>query len=183
MSTVGQCLKWFRALLLGLLVLGAPNAGAQQVGGAQSVKMGFVNIRQIMAQAPQIQQIQQTLSREFEADRQAIIELRNQIATLSNQYDESVATLSEPEQAALQKSIDDKQLALSRDQQRMQDAYNLRRNEALAKLQTLIVNMVAKVSKEKQLDIVLNNTGVVYVNSRIDITPDVLQNLSGQTID
>lgn len=171
-------------LLFTVLVVFHSMALAQTDGDSiQAIKIGFVNIRKIMAQAPQIEQIQQNLSAEFESDRQTIIELRNRIASLSNRYDESLETLSEQEQAALQKSIDEEQLVLTRSQQRMQDAYNLRRNEALAKLQTLIVNMVAKVSKEKRLDLVLNNTGVIYVNSRIDITPDVLRYLAGQTID
>ncbi len=176
-------IHWLTLMLAisGLLFVGS--ALAQNTGHTGAVKIGFVNIRKIMAQAPQIQQIQQNLAKEFDGERQTIIALRNDIAELSNRYDESLNTLSEQAQAELQKSIDEKQLELSKQQQRMQGAYNLRRNEALAKLQTLIVNMVAKVSEEKQLDIVLNNTGVIYVNSRIDITADVLNYLSEQTID
>lgn len=177
------CFAIISSLLIVCLSLSTTAALAQNASDANKVKIGFVNIRKIMAQAPQIQQIQQALSAEFETERQAIIALRNDIAALSNRYDETVDTLTEQEQADLQKRIDDQQLSLTKGQQRMQDDYNLRRNEALAQLQTLIVNMVAKVSKEKQLDIVLNNTGVVYVNSRIDITPDVLRYLSEQSID
>lgn len=171
------------ALYVGVMSCLPAVATAQATDSVGSVKIGFVNIRKIMAQAPQIQQIQQQLSTEFDSERQAIIALRNDIATLSNRYDETADGLSEQAQAELQKNIDEKQLALNKRQQQMQDAYNLRRNEALAKLQTLIVNMVAKVSKEKQLDIVLNNTGVIYVNTRIDITADVLSDLSEQTIE
>ncbi len=177
-------IQWL-TLMLGvsaaLLFVGP--AWAQNSSHTDAVKIGFVNIRKLMAQAPQIEQIQQNLAKEFDSERQTIIALRNDIAELSNRYDESLNTLSEQAQAELQKSIDEKQLELSKQQQRMQGAYNLRRNEALAKLQTLIVSMVAKVSEEKKLDIVLNNTGVIYVNSRIDITADVLNYLSEQTID
>ncbi len=177
-------IHWLTLMLgvsVALLFVGP--AWAQNSDHADAVKIGFVNIRKLMAQAPQIEQIQQNLAKEFDSERQTIIALRNDIAELSNRYDQSLNTLSEQAQAELQKSIDEKQLELSKQQQRMQGAYNLRRNEALAKLQTLIVNMVAKVSEEKKLDIVLNNTGVIYVNSRIDITADVLNYLSEQTID
>lgn len=155
--------------------------------GQGAIKMGYVNIRKVMAQAPQIKQIQKKLSDAFEAERQAIFKLRNEIARLSNGYDKTAATNQTAENQdtlqALQEDIDEKQLQLAKLQQSLQNAYNLRRNESLAELQTLIVNTVAKVAKEKRLDIVLNNTGVIYVNSRIDISPDVLKYLAEQPLD
>lgn len=167
-----KCLVWF------VLLLAMPSiAQDNQTGG---LKVGFVNIRQLMANAPQIEQIQSKLAAEFEGKKQSIITLRNEVAQLNADYDRQT---NKEKQLALQKQIDDKQLALSKLQQFMQDEFNLRRNEALGKVQTLIVKMVAKVSEEKQLDIVLNNTGVVYINQRIDITPDVFNYLSEQKID
>ncbi|PIE44554.1 MAG: hypothetical protein CSA45_06455 [Gammaproteobacteria bacterium] len=147
---------------------------------ADNLKIGFVNIRKLMAQAPQLKTIQENLAKEFEKENQAIIFLRSEIAKLSAQYDEKA---DKNRQITLQKAINDKQREVAQLQQRLQDAYSLSRNEALGKLQTLIVSMVAKVSQERQLDIVLNNTGVIYVSSRIDITPAVFAYLSEQTID
>lgn len=150
------------------------------VSQANDLKIGFVNIRQLIASAPQIEQIQEKLVAEFTEKRQAIIKLRNEIAQIETRYDKQT---DKGQQLLLQKSLDSKQLELSKMQQFMQDEYNLRRNEVLGKVQSLIVEMVAKVSKEKQLDIVFNNTGVIYVNQRIDITPDVFKYLSEQRID
>lgn len=185
MQRLAYTLRWFfgACLLLLAFVTMAQKPVNQSIG---EVKIGYVSIRRIMANAPQVEQIQKKLSDEFKVKRQTIITLRNQVAELNNAYDVAAADKTKQRPAALQalqKSIDEKQLALEKLQQRLQDEYNLRRNEALAKLQTLVVSMVAKVSKEKQLDIVLNNTGVIYVNTRIDITPDVLKYLSEQTID
>ncbi len=149
-------------------------------GKADNLKIGFVNIRKLMAQAPQLKTIQENLAKEFEKENQAIISLRSEIAKLSAQYDEKA---DKNRQTTLQKAINDKQREVAQLQQRLQDAYSLSRNEALGKLQTLIVSMVAKVSQERQLDIVLNNTGVIYVSSRIDITPAVFAYLAEQTID
>ncbi len=171
---------------LSLLLISLPLSAQDSGKVSNEVKIGYVNIRKIMAQAPQIAQIQEKLSKEFEAQRKAIIALRNEVASLSNAYDQALANKTDEEQPELQslrKAIDDKQLALSKSQQRTQDAYNLRRNEALANLQRLVVNTVAEVSKEKHLDIVLNNTGVIYVNTRIDITPAVFQSLAEKSID
>lgn len=151
-----------------------------QTAETSNLKVGFVNIRELMAQAPQRQQIRQKLASEFEKENQSIIALREQIAKLGTQYDDN---LSKAALIQLQRDIADKQQDLETQQKQLQDEYNVRRNEALGQLQTLIVRMVAKVSKEKKLDMVLNNTGVIYVSSRIDITPDVLKYLSERTID
>ncbi len=109
-----------------------------------------------------------------------IITLRHSIAKLSTKYD---SVTDQNAMLDLQKQVGDKQRELAKKQQQLQDDFNVRRNQALGKLQTLIVSMVAKVSKEKELDIVLNNTGVIYVSSRIDITPDVFKYLSEQTVE
>lgn len=169
-----QAFKWV-ALLLGLY---CQMAVAQTAEG--SLKVGFVNIRKLLVQAPQLGQIQKKLEGEFEDKNQVIIKLRHQIAQLSSQYDQETEKTVMLE---VQKQITEKQRELAKNQQRLQDEYNVRRNEELAKLQTLIVSMVAKVSKEKKMDIVLNNTGVIYVSGRIDITPTVFKYLSEQVLE
>lgn len=166
---------YFFVLLCSLL---CQSALAQQTN--TNLKVGFVNIRKLMVQAPQLAQIQKKLEKEFESQNQGIISLRHQIAQLSAQYDKES---DKNKQLELQKQIGEKQRDLAQKQQRLQDDFNVRRNEALGKLQTLIVSMVAKVSREKQMDIVLNNTGVIYVSTRIDITPDVFKYLSEQVIE
>lgn len=166
----------FFVLIIGLL--GSHFVVAQQADN--NLKVGFVNIRKLMVQAPQLEQIQNKLAKEFESKNQEIITLRHTIAKLSTKYD---SVTDQNAMLDLQKQVGDKQRELAKKQQQLQDDFNVRRNQALGKLQTLIVSMVAKVSKEKELDIVLNNTGVIYVSSRIDITPDVFKYLSEQTVE
>lgn len=161
-------------------VVGSDVPTQQSENKAENLKIGFVNIRKLMAQAPQLETIQKNLAEEFKKENQTIVVLRTEIAKLSAQYDNDA---DKQQQVSLQARIDNKQREIARLQKRLQDAYSLRRNEALGKLQTLIVNMVAKVSQERRLDIVLNNTGVIYVNSRIDITPTVFSYLAEQPLD
>ncbi|MBS9781538.1 MAG: OmpH family outer membrane protein [Gammaproteobacteria bacterium] len=166
----------FFVLIIGLL--GSHIVVAQQTDN--NLKVGFVNIRKLMVQAPQLEQIQNKLAKEFESKNQEIITLRHTIAKLSAKYD---SVTDQNAMLDLQKQVGEKQRELAKKQQQLQDDFNVRRNQALGKLQTLIVSMVARVSKEKELDIVLNNTGVIYVSSRIDITPDVFKYLSEQTVE
>ncbi|PIE45583.1 MAG: hypothetical protein CSA44_02090 [Gammaproteobacteria bacterium] len=162
-----------------LLLTAVPAVYAENVA-SDSLKVGFVNIRKLISQAPQLTDIRKKLAAEFEPENKAIIKLREEISALNVVHD---GANEKAQLLALQKKVTQKQTELARLQQALQDEYNLRRNEALGGLQTLIVQMVARVSKEKKLDIVLNNTGVIYVSSRIDITADVLRYLSEQLVE
>ncbi|MGY0399003.1 MAG: OmpH family outer membrane protein [Ostreibacterium sp.] len=169
---------WVKPALFSLVFI-CSGIFAQQAT-SENLKVGFVNIRQLIGQAPQLSQIQTSLAKEFESENQAIITLRREITQLSITYDK---TTGEADLAKIQKQITAKQRKMIKLQQVLKNELNLRRNDALGKLQTLIVRMVAKVSKEKKLDIVLNNTGVIYVSARIDITPIVFKYLSEQKFD
>ncbi len=161
-----------------LTLLWTSNIWADSCDEFKDTRIGYVNIRKLMQNAPQIEQIRKQLSQEFDAERQQIVSLRNKIATLINSYDETAGKTDSQALTRLQEDIDKYQATLAKVQQRMQSNYNLRRNEEIAKLQSLIVNMVAKVAKERKLVNVQNEAAVIYINTCVDITPAVFGYLS-----
>jgi|GEM_PF-4574271 len=159
---------------------------ADDASGENKFQIGYVDVRKVMANAPQIEQIHQHLSERFRQQRQMIIKLRNEVAHLGAEYDKHVAGEVQNRsrgQVQLLQQLDDKQTQLDKLQKQVQKDYNLQRNQSLEKLQSLIVQMVAKVAKEEHLDMVLNDTVVIYVSSRIDITQKVMTYLSEQSLD
>ncbi|MBD3755759.1 MAG: OmpH family outer membrane protein, partial [Gammaproteobacteria bacterium] len=58
----------------------------------------------------------------------------------------------------------------------IQELLNLRRNEELAKLQTLVNDAIKAIGKEKEFDLILYE-GIAYTNNRLDVTQDVLKHL------
>ncbi len=184
-------LKGFKLLLLSLMVSQLPML--TQAGNCEAFKdtrIGYVNYRKLRSSAPQIPQIREKLTREFEPQRKKIVALRKTISELLNQYDSAISESDKDpndknQQAInqLQKDIDEKQVELTKLQQRIQNEVTSRRNEEMTKLQNLIIHLVAKVAKEKQLVYVQNETAVIYVNSCIDISPDVFNYLSEQGVE
>ncbi len=171
-------------LLLSVVLLPAV-WGQSACEAYEDTKIGYVNYRQVRNRAPQIPLIKQKLAKEFSEQRKKIIASRNAIAELINSHSNGIARGDQSQEALdkLQKTIDEKQIELNQLQQRTQNEYNLRRSEESKKLQTLIVDTVAKIAKEEKLVYVQNETAVVYVNSCIDISPKVLRYLSEQNID
>ncbi len=167
--------KFFIALLfLFSANIFAQNKNNTNKTATKEVNIGFVNIRKLMIEAPQLKEIKQVLTKEFEKRNLDLIATRELLTNLNSQYN---ATKDKAKQKELEKKIEKNQKLLLQAQNSIKDDYNLRRNEELNKLQALIIKSVAAVSKEKSLDIVLNNTGIIYVNSRINITNLVLDKL------
>ncbi len=158
-------------LILSLLMIAfAGHSVAQQ----SDVNIGFVNIRRIMNEAPQLEEISSKLSSSFADEHQRIAELEAALSKLGIRYNQ---TTSNDDAIAIQKEISTTQREINQIKDTLNDEFSLRRNEEISAFQQLIVQAVAEISKEKQLDLVLNNTGVVYVNARVDITNEVLDRL------
>lgn len=162
-------------LILSLLII----TFLGQVAAQQSdINIGFVNIRRIMNEAPQLEEISNKLSSSFADEHQRIATLEAELAKLGVEYNQ---TTSNDDAIAVQKKISATQREINQIKDTLNDEFSLRRNEEISAFQQLIVQTVAEISKEKQLDLVLNNTGVVYVNARVDITNDVLDRLKQVT--
>lgn len=162
-----QSIKLFLSILLIVLLSGAE---AQQ----SDIKIGFVNVRRIMNEAPQLEEISSKLSGSFAEEHQRIAELERQLTQLGVEYNQ---TTSSDDAIEVQKKISAVQREINQIKDTLNDEFSLKRNEEISAFQQLIVQTVAEISQEKKLDLVLNNTGVVYVNTRVDITNDVLERL------
>lgn len=148
--------------------------GGQAFAQQSDINIGFVNIRRIMNEAPQLEEISNRLSGSFADEHKRIAELEEELSKLGAEYNQ---TTSNDDAIAVQKKISSTQREINQIKDTLNDEFSLRRNEEISAFQQLIVQTVAEISKEKQLDLVLNNTGVVYVNARVDITNDVLNRL------
>lgn len=87
------------------------------------------------------------------------------------------AVMSEAERTKLERDV----LGLRRDLNRAQDEFrddlNIRRNDALSKLQKVMYEATLTLAKEEGYDLILGQ-GVVYASDKVDITPMVLKKLN-----
>jgi len=65
---------------------------------------------------------------------------------------------------------------LARSRQELREDYNLRRNEELAKLQTLVREVIVELARAGDYDLVVEQA--VYVSEAINITDLVLERLA-----
>jgi outer membrane protein len=72
-----------------------------------------------------------------------------------------------------QREIENLKRRLARSQQEAREDYNLRRNEELAKLQTLVRQVIVDLARDQGFDLVVEQA--VYVSDTVDITEQVLE--------
>lgn len=155
--------------------LGLP---AVNLGAQRDLKLGFVNFRRIMLEIPQLTDMRQTLENEFRAEEARLQSEQEALANLEAQL-----TRMERNDAyiAFEKQVIAKRRDVARQEAALRDGYSVRRNEEMAKLQSVVADEIVALAKEAGYDIILNDIGVVYVSEGADLTGAVIKRLQQRT--
>ena len=69
---------------------------------------------------------------------------------------------------------------LSANDAKYRSRFNIRRNEEVIKLQKLVMGEIVQLAKDRGYDVILNDSGVLYVDERADLTQELIQRLEQQ---
>ena len=140
------------------------------------LKIGFVNMVEIMEKSPQAEAARKALEKEFSNRDKKLTAVRDEILKLEETLKKDAAIMSEKRRAELEKEIQNKKREYNRQQDELREDFNIRRNEELGKLQKYVHEVVLEVSKSENYDLVVTQP-VVFASSRIDMTQRVLQKM------
>lgn len=155
-------------LLFGLLIA--------QVSSAQTLKIAYINVDQILSEAPQFIQANQRVIKEFQPQE---LQLQQQAKTLQNRVDEfnqQSATLTQTQRSEQLKAIAKLENEIKRQAQQIKATLQQRNQEELGKIQALINKAIEQIAKQEQYDLILYQE-VAYVNDKIDISQQISQQL------
>jgi outer membrane protein len=140
------------------------------------LKIAYVNYQQLAEQSPQAKAIQDALRSEFIPRQRELQTQQQSLKTREDKLQKDGATMTEEQRSREEKELRDGARDLARKQQEAQDDLNARRNEELSRLQRTLVDEVRTYAKAQNYDLVVAD-GVIYANSGIDITAQVLTQL------
>ena len=141
------------------------------------LRIGFVNFRRIMAAAPQREEINERLEREFGVERDALLQAQSELRDMERQLE----TIRHGDAYnELERQVINKRRDVSRRDSDYRDNINVRRNEEMAKLQKMIGDEIISLAKEANYDIILNDIGVFYVSERADLSPLIIKRLQNK---
>lgn len=167
MSVVrSNLLKTFAAVALFFSVCISANA--------QEIKIGVVNIPQLMEQAPQARVAMEALNEEFKPREREIVARQAQFQELSEKVQRDLAVMGETERRNAEKELRDLQREVTRLQNEFREDLNLRRNEELGTLQRSLLKEVQDFAEAAGYDVVVGD-GVLYASSAVNITENVLR--------
>lgn len=161
--------------VLKLLLIGSMSLAAGTTLAADT-KLGFVNVEQILKEAPQTAESGKKLEKEFSARQQELERMAKQLKDMEAALDKESLTLSETDRRNRERDLSNMRIEFQRKQRELREDVNLRKNEELSALQDRINKAVTAVAEAEGYDLVIYS-GVAYASKKADITDKVLKAL------
>ena len=161
-----------------LLALAAAMAPVAGVTAQAQLKIGFVNVSRLLAEAPQAQAASAALENEFAARRRDLENQQKELKTREEKLQKDGAVMAENERRNAEKALRDGQRELARKQNEFLEDLNVRRNEALGQLQRAVVQEIQAYAKTAGFDMIVADA--LYASPALDITTQVLTALQSR---
>ncbi len=143
------------------------------------VKIGYVDMKVLLDQSPQIIESRKQLEAEFRQRHESLQAEEEKLRQQEEQLQTDGPFMSERERARLELDIRMRKRQIKRDREDFIEEMNYRRNEALQKLEKDIENAARRLAREQGFDLLLSSP-VIYASERIDITRAVLKKLQNE---
>ncbi len=153
---------------------GAPSASASVPAHAR-LRVAFVDTARILRDSALAKAASKKLEQEFEPRRRRMAQLSQRIAALRARLGDGSSTLSDDQRLAAQQQLAELGRQFRDQQQAFAEDLNAQRNADVSRILDQANSVVDRVAREKGCEIVFQ--GAVYVNPRIDITPEVIRAL------
>jgi len=172
-------------LTLALLFLPAACAWAQTGGGAAGaapsgpMKIAILNVRQAIVTTAEGKQASAQLQSQFAAQQNDLQNMQKQITELQNRIANSHGTLSDDEQARLQRQGELLTRQFQRKQDDLNEAVNAAQSDVIDNIGRKMLDVLDRYSRENGYTAVFDTSAqgspVVYGSSQIDITNEIVR--------
>jgi outer membrane protein len=159
------------ALLLALALLPsllfAPGAGG---------KIGYMDIKRLIDNAPQMAESRAKLEREFAPRDAALKADEKRLADLKQRFERDGAIMAKPDAEALKREIDTLDRSIKRTREDLRGELTTRAAAERDRIWQQLNDIVIEYARQQGYDLIVPSP-VVYANPRIDITDAVLERL------
>ena len=171
---MGTKLTSFTRAQIGLLLV-ALFVGVSANAQTDELRIGVVDFRRLLDQAPQARIATDALQEEFAPRQREIAALQRSLQEKQETYERDGAIMGETERLNLEREIRAGQRDMTREQTEYIEDLDIRRNEELTRLQASLIQEVQTYSRAQGYDLVVADP--LYYGSAVDITDEVLGSL------
>ncbi len=162
-------MKRFLPILSVLLMVLAGQAFAQQL------RVGYVDMKQVLDNAPQVLAGREKLDLEFRPRNETIEFQERQVQDMDNRL--QMGDLSEDARIRLDRELREMRRNVNRQKEDLRDELSFRRTEEIQQLEDQINQAVQKIARENGYDLILSSP-VIYADPSLDITQMILDQLT-----
>ena len=161
----------FLALSMTGAFLGPATAGAQ-------VRIGTVNTETIVAAMPQFKQIEERVTVLQKSYLDTLTALKNQYDQVFQNYQQNQATMQQEARASAEQQLMGLQQQFQQYQQSRLGAQGYLmtyQNQLLQPVRELVISAIKAVAQQENLNAVMEESSLIYVDTNLDITFKVLE--------
>jgi outer membrane protein len=164
--------KWLSTVTAGLLTLMVGSASA-----ADNLKIGVVDMNQVLQKSPLMISLNDGLNKQFKSRQDEINSaqksLQDELYNLN-----SNTTMSADDRTKLQNKIINDKANVDVMTTTFQKDLAIAKDSASQKFMTKLADVLNKVAKDGRYDIIEQRTNLLYINSALDITSQVIPQVS-----
>lgn len=176
MIRAAQARDVIRALVLAFAFALSAGASAQT---PPDVRVGYVDMKRLLDNAPQVVAGRQKLEKEFAPRDGALKSDEKRLQELRDRQQREAATMATGDAEALKREIDALDRSIKRNRESMRNDLKSRSDQELDKSWREINDAVVEFAREQSFDLIVPSP-VVYASPRVDITEQVLERLKKQ---
>lgn len=154
-------------LLTLLMVVAAPVT-------AQQLRVGYVDMKQVLDNAPQVLAGREKLDLEFRPRNETIEFQERQAQAMDDRL--QLGDLTEDARIRLDRELREMRRNVNRQKEDLRDELSFRRTEEVQKLEEQINQAVEEIARDNAYDLILSSP-VVYADPSLDITQLILDQL------
>lgn len=173
MATMRRCARDKLCPLFVVLVCMATGAIAQ----AQEVRIGYVDMKRVLDNAPQVVAGRAVLDQEFRARNDAIALDESRLSLMESQL--AQADMTSDTYRSLEREALELRRNVERRKEDLRDELSFRRTEEVQRLEEQINLAVQEIAERNGYDLIISSP-VVYASSDLDITELILEQLEAE---
>ncbi|MEC9376422.1 MAG: OmpH family outer membrane protein [Pseudomonadota bacterium] len=154
-------------------IFSVSNLIAQDLSG---LKVGVVNVGRLLQESPQAVAATQSLEDEFAPRRREFLALQSAYEAKAAQLEQDRDVMGASERENVQRDLRDDQRELLRTQNEFREDLDIRRNEALGKVQQEVFIVIDEFGKSQGYDLIFAE-GIVFASKEVDVTQQILEKL------
>lgn len=160
-------------IMLSTLLL---TAGAAYAADAGQIKIGTVNVQQVLQQSPRVTDVSKKLEGDFKARQAKIGDEQKALQDKLEKFKKEAPTMSAKDKQAMEQKIASERSDLVAKVVAYQQDLQKEQNKAMQKILNDLNGVVSGIAKSQNIGLVLDSQAVIYsAGDNNDITKDVIK--------